>query len=227
MSDSFDNLKIWGLQMFTIQDITIHPSAEVSDEARIGKGTRVWHQAQIREGARIGANCIIGKGVYIDFDVQIGNNVKIQNYASIYHGSTIEDGAFIGPYACLTNDKYPRAITPDGNLKRDDDWEVGKITVKYGAAVGTGAIILPDVIIGRFALVGAGTVVAKDVPDYALVVGTPGRFVGYVCQQGHHLQENQDDQVKTWYCNTCKETYQLSGANNDTNIKTLYRSRGD
>lgn len=196
--------------MFTIQNITIHSSAEVSDEAIIGIGTRVWHQAQVREGARIGGNCIIGKGVYIDFDVQIGNNVKIQNYASIYHGSIVEDGAFIGPYACLTNDKYPRAITPDGNLKRDDDWEVGKITVKYGAAVGTGAIILPDVNIGCFALVGAGAVVTKDVPDYALVVGNPARVVGYVCQQGHHLQENQDGQVRTWYCNNCKKTYQLS-----------------
>jgi len=195
--------------MFTIQDITIHSSAEVSNEARIGIGTKLWHQAQIREGAQIGEHCIIGKGVYIDFDVQIGNNVKIQNYASIYHGSTVEDGAFIGPYACLTNDKLPRAITPEGNPKGDADWEVGKITVKYGAAVGTGAIILPDVIIGRFALVGAGAIVTKDVPDYALVVGNPAQVVGYVCKHGHRLQGNQEGQETTWYCRICKETYQL------------------
>jgi len=102
---------------------------------------------------------------------------------------TLEDGVFIGPHACLINDKMPRAITPAGDLKRDADWEVGKILVKYGASVGAGAVVLPQVTIGRFALVGAGAVVTKDVPDHGLVVGNPARLVGYVCKCGRRLSE--------------------------------------
>jgi UDP-2-acetamido-3-amino-2,3-dideoxy-glucuronate N-acetyltransferase len=190
--------------------ITIHPSAEVSQEADIGARTRIWHQAQVREGARIGENCIIGKGAYIDFDVQIGCNVKIQNYASVYHGTTVEDGVFIGPYVCLTNDKLPRAITPDGKLKNDAEWEVGKIHVKYGAAIGARAVVLPDVTIGRFALIGAGAVVTKDVPDYGLVVGNPAQLVGYVCKCGRRLKKDRE-RSEMWHCDTCQESYHLSG----------------
>ena len=168
--------------------VHIHPTAEVSPLATIGEGTRIWHQVQVRERARIGQSCIIGKGVYIDFDVVIGDRVKIQNGASVYHGVTIEDGVFIGPHACLTNDKLPRAITPDGELKRDADWEVGKILVRYGASIGAGAIILPGVTVGRFALVGAGAVVTRDVAAQALVVGNPARPVGFVCMCGHRLK---------------------------------------
>ena len=168
--------------------VHIHPTAEVSPLATIGGGTRIWHQAQVREGARIGQSCIIGKGVYIDLDVVIGNRVKIQNGASVYHGATIEDGVFIGPHACLTNDRLPRAITPDGELKRDADWEVGKTLVCYGASIGAGAILLPGVTVGRFALVGAGAVVTRDVAAQALVVGNPARPVGFVCVCGQRLR---------------------------------------
>jgi UDP-2-acetamido-3-amino-2,3-dideoxy-glucuronate N-acetyltransferase len=192
--------------MSEAHNITIHPTAEVSKQAVIGAKTRIWHQAQVREGARIGENCIIGKGAYIDFDVQIGGNVKIQNYASLYHGTTVEDGVFIGPYACLTNDKLPRAITPDGKLKSDAEWEVGKIQVKYGAAIGARAVVLPDITIGRFALIGAGAVVTKDVPDYGLVVGNPARLVGYVCKCGRRLK---NDQAEKWHCDACQEVYHL------------------
>ena len=193
----------------------IHPSAEVSPQAQIGEGTKIWHQAQVREGAKIGNNCIIGKNVYIDFDVAIGDNVKIQNNASIYHGVTIEDGVFIGPHACLLNDKIPRAITPSGELKRDADWEVGKILVKYGASIGAGAVILPNVTIGRFAMVGAGAVVTKDVPDQRLVVGNPARMVGYVCRCGRNLKEREGkgkrekgEKVLMW-CEVCHEEYEF------------------
>jgi UDP-2-acetamido-3-amino-2,3-dideoxy-glucuronate N-acetyltransferase len=186
-------------------DITIHPTAEVSPEATIGPKTRIWHQAQVREGAEIGQNCIIGKGAYIDFNVQIGHNVKIQNYASIYHGTTVEDGVFIGPYACLTNDKLPRSITPDGQLKNDSDWEIGRIHLKYGASIGARAVVLPDVTVGRFALVGAGAVVTKDVPDYGLVLGNPARLVGYACKCGRRLKSDQEQ----WHCDTCREVYNL------------------
>jgi UDP-2-acetamido-3-amino-2,3-dideoxy-glucuronate N-acetyltransferase len=167
--------------------MSVHPTAEVSPSAEIGAGTRVWHQAQIRERVRIGENCIISKGVYIDFDVQVGSNVKIQNGAFLYHGCTIEDGVFIGPGVCFTNDKQPRAINPDGSLKGADDWEVGRTVVRYGASVGTGSIVLSDVTIGRFAMIGAGAVVSKDVPDYGLAVGVPARLIGFVCACGEKL----------------------------------------
>jgi UDP-2-acetamido-3-amino-2,3-dideoxy-glucuronate N-acetyltransferase len=182
----------------------IHPTAEVSPRASIGQNTRIWHQAQVREGAVIGENCIIGKGVYIDFDVKIGNNVKIQNGALLYHGVTIEDGVFVGPLACMTNDRYPRAITPRGDLKGERDWVVGPILVREGASIGACAVVLPDVTIGRFAVVAAGAVVTRSVPDYFLVVGVPARGTGYVCPCGRLLKSIRD----AWYCEVCDWTYE-------------------
>jgi len=185
----------------------IHSTAEVSPQATIGEGTRIWHQAQVRERARLGRNCIIGKGVYIDFDVQIGDNVKLQNGVFAYHGATIEDGVFLGPGVILTNDKNPRAINPDGSLKSDADWEVGPITIKYGASVGTGSIVLPNVTVGRFSLVGAGSVVTRDVPDQALVVGVPARQIGWVCTCGRKLAEQREGGHAVWVCPHDGERY--------------------
>ena len=187
----------------TNENAVIHPTAEVSPKAKLGDGTRVWHLVQIREGVTIGRNCIIGKDVYIDFDVTIGDNVKIQNSALIYHGATIEDGVFIGPQVCLTNDRMPRAITSDGRLKGNDDWVVGPILVKYGASLGAGSLILPNVTVGRFALVGAGAIVSRDVPDHGLVVGNPARLVGYVCHCGRKMEQ----QGSAWHCSVCDWTY--------------------
>lgn len=178
----------------------IHPSAEVSPKAQIGEGTRIWHQVQVREGVIIGKNCIVGKNTYIDFEVKIGDNVKIQNNALLYHGLTVEDGVFIGPAACMTNDVFPRAITPDGQLKGNDDWEVGLIMLKYGSSIGAGAVILPNVTVGRFALVAAGAVVTRSVPDHGLVMGTPARLVGYVCKCGRRLAMQEDGE---WQCPKC------------------------
>jgi UDP-2-acetamido-3-amino-2,3-dideoxy-glucuronate N-acetyltransferase len=178
----------------------IHETAEVSPDAQIGSGTKIWHQAQVREGAVIGKNCIIGKDVYIDFGVIIGDNVKIQNGALIYHGVTIEDGVFVGPQVCITNDRTPRAITHDGRLKREDDWTVEPILVRYGASIGAGAILIPPVTIGRFAMVAAGSVVTKNVPDHVLAVGVPAHLVGYVCPCGQKLVKLEE----TWRCPICE-----------------------
>jgi acetyltransferase-like isoleucine patch superfamily enzyme len=171
--------------------------------AVLGAGTRIWHEAQVREGAVLGEDCIVGKGVYIDFGVHIGRAVKIQNRASVYHGTTIEDGVFIGPHVVFTNDLRPRAITPDGELKTDDDWEVGETTVQYGASVGAGSIILPGLRIGRFALVGAGSVVTRSVQDYAIVVGNPARPVGYACACGQKLSSHKTSH----WCEACGRRY--------------------
>lgn len=181
--------------------IYIHPTADVSPRATLGPGTKVWHQAQVREGAVLGRNCILGKGAYVDFGVQIGDNVKIQNRASVYHGVTLESGVFVGPHVIFTNDKMPRAINPDGSLKSDDDWELGYILVKEGASIGAGAIVVTGVTVGRFAMIGAGAVVTKNVPDYGLVYGNPARLQGYVCPCGHKMQATSDPIV--WCCPKC------------------------
>jgi len=187
----------------------IHPTAEVSPEAEVGEGTRIWHHAQVREGARIGKECILGKNVYVDFDVVIGDRVKIQNNALVYHGVIIEDGVFIGPAACLTNDRLPRAITPDGALKSDDDWEVGSILVREGAAIGARAVILPGVTIGPWAMVAAGAVVTHDVPPHGLVAGVPARLQGYVCRCGRRLEPigEREKGGMPMHCRTCGVTY--------------------
>jgi acetyltransferase-like isoleucine patch superfamily enzyme len=162
----------------------IHPTADVSPKTTIGTGTSIWHQAQVRDHASIGNHCIIGKGTYIDKGVKIGNNCKLQNYSCIYHGTTLKDGVFIGPGAKILNDKYPRAITPSGNLKSDSDWQVSPVTIHKGASIGAGSLILPGVKIGKFALIGAGSVVTNNIPDHALAYGNPAQVVGQVNQAG-------------------------------------------
>lgn len=172
----------------TREHVRIHPTAEVAESAQIGTGTAIWHQCQIRPDVQIGRNCIFGKGVYVDFGVKIGDNVKVQNYVSIYHGVEIEDGVFIGPHVCFTNDNLPRAINPDGTLKSADDWVLGRILIKRGAALGANSTILPKVVIGEWAMVGSGSVVTRDVPAYGLVYGNPARLHGFVCPCGRRLQ---------------------------------------
>ncbi len=184
--------------------IRIHPTAEVSASATIGEGTSIWHHAQVREGARIGANCIIGKGVYIDTGVVIGDNVKIQNYVSVYHGVTIEDGVFIGPHVCFTNDLFPRAINPDGTLKRGGDWKVTKTLIRRGASIGANSTIRCGVTVGEWAMIGAGSVVIHDVPPYGLVYGNPARLHGFVCPCGAKLsEEERTDEHVLARCSQC------------------------
>jgi acetyltransferase-like isoleucine patch superfamily enzyme len=165
----------------------IHPSSVVSEKAVIGDGTQIWLFCQVRVNVRIGSGCIFGKGVYVDYDVTIGDHVKVQNNVSIYAGVTIEDGVFAGPHVCFTNDKIPRAVNPDMSLKGADDWTITKTLVKRGAALGANSTIVCGVTVGAWAMVAAGSVVTKDVPDHALVAGNPARVVGWVCACGKRV----------------------------------------
>jgi acetyltransferase-like isoleucine patch superfamily enzyme len=169
------------------RDFYIHTTSDVSSEAKIGSGTKIWQHCQVRENAEIGSNCILSKGVYIDAGVKIGNNVKIQNGISVYHGVTLEDGVFCGPHCVFTNDKRPRSINPDGSLKSGDDWEVSETLVRKGASIGAHATLICGSTIGKWAMIGAGAVVTKDVPDYGLVIGNPARLIGFVCPCGEKL----------------------------------------
>ena len=186
---------------------TIHPSADVAPSARLGENVRVWQQAQVRDGARIGDNCNIGKGAYVGLDVEIGANCKIHNYALVHEGIVIEGGVFVGPHVCFANDRYPRAINPDGSLKTAAEWEMAGSIVEYGASIGARSVILPGVRIGRFALVAAGSVVTHDVPPYGLVRGNPARLVGHVCACGkpsHDARPTPSDPTAT-ICAECAE----------------------
>jgi UDP-2-acetamido-3-amino-2,3-dideoxy-glucuronate N-acetyltransferase len=161
-------------------DVIIHPTASVDPRAEIGTGCRVWINVQIRENARIGAGCILSKDVYIDHAVTIGNACKIQNSVSVYNGVTIGNEVFVGPNACFTNDKVPRATNPD--------WSVTPTLVKDGASIGANATIVCGITIGEYAMVAAGSVVTKDVEAYSLVMGNPARHVGYVDKAGNRVE---------------------------------------
>ena len=175
-------------------EIFIHHTAEVSEKALIGNGTKIWNQAQVREGAVIGENCILSKNVYIDEGVHIGDRVKIQNNVSVYHGVTVEDDVFLGPSMTFTNDLFPRAFSKD--------WKVYQTKVKRGASIGANATIVCGHEVGSYAMVGAGSVVTRDVPDYALVVGNPARQIGWVCKCGNKLDVNGK-------CAECGQTYKV------------------
>ena len=181
----------------------IHPTAEVADSAEIGRGTSIWNQAQVREGARIGADCVIGKNVYVDAGVSIGDRVKVQNNASIYRGVTLEDGVFIGPHVSFTNDRLPRAVNDDGSPRTGADWEVQRTRVREGASVGAAAVVLPGLTIGRWAMIGAGSVVTRDVADHEVVLGNPARRRGTACRCGQALADGPDGEPFVGHCPRC------------------------
>ena len=185
----------------------IDPSAEVSADAVVGPGTRVWGLAQVREGARVGGGCVIGRGAYVDTGVVVGEHVKVQDNALLYAPAVVDDGAFVGPGAVLTNDQHPRAVTPDGAPKAGGDWQRVGVHVCAGASIGAGAVCVAPLTVGRWALVGAGAVVVHDVPDHALVAGNPARQVGWVGPAGHRLEERDGRLV----CPVSGATFRLEG----------------
>ncbi len=170
----------------------VHESSYIDENVIIGRGTKIWHFCHIQAGASIGKNCILGQDVNISNNVRIGNEVKIQNNVSIYEGVELEDGVFCGPSCVFTNDLTPRSRYPKGKCGYK------KTLVKEGATIGANATIICGNVIGRFAMVSAGAVVTKDVPDYALMVGIPARQIGMVCECGEILKD-------TKFCLKCKK----------------------
>jgi acetyltransferase-like isoleucine patch superfamily enzyme len=182
--------------------VYIHSSAHISPDSKIGKGTKIWHEAQVREGASIGKNCILGKSVYVGKNVKIGDNVKLENRVSVFQGVTIENDVFVGPHVVFTNDLRPRSF--------NQDWEVIPTLVKQGASIGANSTILCGITIGEYAMIGAGSVVTKDVPPYALVYGNPAKVRGFVCRCGNRLALVREEEERVLMrCELCKTEYMI------------------
>ena len=185
--------------------VRIQESADVSPDAQIGEGSSVWHLAQVREGAVLGKNCIVGRGAYVGTGVFMGDNCKLQNYALVYEPARLEAGVFVGPAVVFTNDHFPRSVDPDGKLKRGDDWEAVGVTCLEGSSIGARAVCVAPVTIGRWAMVAAGAVVTKDVPDFALVAGVPAKRLRWVGRAGVPLEPGEAP--GSWVCPQTGTTY--------------------
>ena len=181
----------------------IHPSAIVDEGAQLGAGTRVWHFVHVSPGARIGARCSLGQGVYVGNDVLIGDNVKIQNNVSVYDAVTLEDDVFCGPSMVFTNVHNPRAAVVRKN-------EYRRTLVKRGATLGANCTIVCGTTVGEYAFVGAGAVVSRDVPAFALVVGVPAQRIGWMSRHGERLPLPVSGQGQA-ACPATGERYRLDG----------------
>jgi UDP-2-acetamido-3-amino-2,3-dideoxy-glucuronate N-acetyltransferase len=181
----------------------VHESSYVDEPCVIGDGTKIWHFSHVMANSRIGERCNIGQNVVISPDVRIGNNVKIQNNVSIYTGVELEDDVFCGPSMVFTN-----VVNPRSEIVRKDEYR--RTLVRKGASIGANATIVCGHTIGRYAFIGAGAVVTRDVSDFALVVGNPGRVVGWMCKCGVRLRLEPDDQARSATCEACGAGYSIS-----------------
>jgi UDP-2-acetamido-3-amino-2,3-dideoxy-glucuronate N-acetyltransferase len=180
----------------------VEPTSIVDENALIGDGTRVWNFAHVREKAVIGKNCVLGDYVYVGRGVKIGDGVKLENRATVYEGVTIEDKVFVGPHVTFTNDLIPRSFSTD--------WKILPTLVKKGASIGARTVVVCGVTIGEYALIGAGSVVTKDVPPHALAYGNPALIRGFVCRNGTKLEtEETREGYVLMKCPVCKETYKV------------------
>ena len=170
------------------KDYFVHESSFVDEGVQIGKGTRIWHFSHIQSGARIGAECILGQNVNVGNNVKVGNYCKIQNNVSIYEGVELQDYVFCGPSMIFTNIRLPRSEFPQKGSKYYE-----KTLVKKSASIGANATIVCGITIGEYALIGSGSVVTKDVPAFALVIGNPGKITGWVSKIGERLVFNDRD----------------------------------
>jgi len=183
------------------EDVFIHESSYVDEPSSIGPGTRIWHFSHVMKNARIGTGCNIGQNVVISPDVTIGNNVKIQNNVSVYTGCVLEDDVFCGPSMVFTN-----VINPRSHVARKDEYK--RTLVKRGASLGANSTVVCGTTIGQYAFVGAGAVVTRDVPDYALVYGNPARARGWMCACGIALQFGTGSSA---VCDACGSSYEKAG----------------
>ena len=178
----------------------IHPTAIVDEGAWIGEGSKIWHFTHVMPGAVIGSNCNIGQNVFMDNNTITGNSVKIQNNVSVYNGVVLEDGVFVGPSVVFTN-----VINPRSFIERKTEFK--KTLIKKGATIGANATIICGNSIGEYAMIGAGAVVTKDVPAYALMIGNPAKQKGWISEQGHNLHFNEEGKA---VCEGNASVYQLS-----------------
>lgn len=185
-----------------MNEAKIESTSVVDENAVVGDGTRIWNFVHVRENAEIGRNCVLGDYVYVGRGVKIGNSVKLENRATIYEGVTIEDKVFVGPHVTFTNDLTPRSFSTD--------WKIQQTLVKKGSSIGAGTVIVCGITIGEYALIGAGSVVTKNMPPHALAYGNPARIRGFICRNGTKLEieEKRKDYV-LMECSFCKEKYRI------------------
>jgi len=190
--------------------VRIHETAIVELDVEIGDGTAVWDNVHIRKGARIGRDCIVGEKTYVGQDVVVGDLVKLNAFVYICCGVTIEQGVMVSAHVAFTNDLYPRATTPELDLLRPSDADESTLdtTVCEGATIGAGAVIGPGIELGRFSMIGMGSVVTRSVADFNLVVGNPASLIGYVCRCGSRLGiPTQSSDEALAQCASCGRSY--------------------
>ncbi len=186
----------------------VAPDAAVASDVVLAAGVRVWGVSHVEAGAVIGSGTTVGRGVTIGAGVRIGADCKVQNAALVYGPAVLGDGVFVGPGCILTNDHVPRAVDPDGTVRRVGDWQPAAVVVEQGASLGAGAVCVAPVRIGRWAMVAAGAVVVADVPDHALVAGVPARQIGWVGRTGTRLVRVDD---LTFVCSDTGDRFVLDG----------------